>query len=99
MRESVVLWEGSGPEDYEPFASRSAGAIALYGKLAQVLIFRGKHEEAETVLLECHDSVMPSSHLALRLQRQLLARLVRLYKVWDKQDQGVRWRDELSAID
>ena len=56
-----------------------------------------RFEEAETLLLDCHQALQSSSTAPSKLLQPSITALVKLYEAWDKPDQAAEWRQKAQA--
>ena len=74
--------------------------IETEGLLGESLTLLRRFEQAESVLLESHRKLEAAGGPRGEQGRELLARLVRLYRAWDRSDDADKWasrREKLSA--
>jgi tetratricopeptide (TPR) repeat protein/tRNA A-37 threonylcarbamoyl transferase component Bud32 len=88
LRRAVTLREkGLPPESWETAVSRSA--------LGECLAELGRFEDAESLLEEAHDRIA-SAGVADRYEAEARRRLVRLYELWQRPAEALRWSREAS---
>ena len=57
-----------------------------------------KLTEAESLLLQGHESLQKAGVVSIKYRRDALTRLVRLYEGWQKPDQAAEWRQKLKEL-
>ena len=63
----------------------------------ECLLAQGRFEQAEPVLLGCHQRLSESMGSQHFRTRGAVDKLVKLYEAWDKPDQAAEWRAKLPA--
>ena len=83
LRECLVIREKELPDHWLRWNALSMLGEALSGQ--------GKHAEAEPLLIEGYEKMLPPDPLSFR-KREALDRIIALYEAWGKPDKAAEWR-------
>ena len=89
LREAISIREANPPSA----DNLRARPLSMLG---EALARQGKYEEAEPVLLACHESLKERPDPGTR--KDTLTRLAWLYNQWNRPDDAAKWQAELSQL-
>jgi non-specific serine/threonine protein kinase/serine/threonine-protein kinase len=85
LRQALSEYQVASPRDRRP---------GVHSQLGEILTRLGRYEEAERELLAAHECLVAENGDDHSSVERSTARIVALYKAWNKPEEAARWRAE-----